>query len=152
MTAITEADRTTAANVVQAYRGEKNDNWQQRIRDGKCDVGTIVQAFSRHRLTATVEARKELIAQGCIHTRKAADQDGNGDRADIAQWQADNKQWFDATICEIVSEYADWRDTQPPDPTTAANTLRDAKLITPEQYNRICANIRAKAVFRGEGV
>lgn len=38
------------------------------------------------------------------------------------------------------------------DPTTAANTLRDAKFITPEQYNRICANIRAKAVFRGEGV
>lgn len=36
------------------------------------------------------------------------------------------------------------------DPTTAAKTLRDANLITPEQYNRICVNIRAKAVFRGE--
>jgi len=36
------------------------------------------------------------------------------------------------------------------DPTTAARTLRDDGLITPEQYNRICANIRAKAVIRGE--
>lgn len=40
---------------------------------------------------------------------------------------------------------------QPIDPTTAAKTLRDDELITKEQYNRICANIRAKAGFRGVG-
>lgn len=38
------------------------------------------------------------------------------------------------------------------DPTTAAKTLRDDELITKEHYNRICANIRAKAGFRGVGV
>ena len=35
------------------------------------------------------------------------------------------------------------------DPITAANILRKEGYITPEQYNPICANIRAKAVFRG---
>lgn len=40
---------------------------------------------------------------------------------------------------------------QPIDPTTAAQTLRDANLITPEQYNRICARVAARDVFRGEG-
>lgn len=60
-----------------------------------------------------IDERKKIIAQGCIHTRKAAEQDGNGDRADIVQWQSDQGEWFDPTICGIVSEYAAWRDKQP---------------------------------------
>lgn len=58
------------------------------------------------------DERKKIIAGGCIHTRKAGEQDGDGDRADIRAWQEANSQWFDATICEIVSEYAAWRDAQ----------------------------------------
>lgn len=58
------------------------------------------------------DERKKIIAQGCIHTRKAAEQDGNGDRDDIRAWQEASSQWFDPTICEIVSEYAAWRDAQ----------------------------------------
>jgi hypothetical protein len=55
---------------------------------------------------------------------------------------------FKGTIdAEKAAAFA-WNTRASIDPTTAARTLRDAKLITPEQYNRICANIRAKAVFR----
>ena len=59
------------------------------------------------------DERKKIIAQGCIHSRKATEQDGNGNRADIVQWQRDQSEWFDPTICEIVSEYAAWRDARP---------------------------------------
>lgn len=56
------------------------------------------------------DERKKIMAGGCIHTRKAGEQDGDGDRADIRAWQQASSQWFDATIWEIVSEYAAWRD------------------------------------------
>lgn len=43
-----------------------------------------------------------------------------------------------------------WNTRAPIDPTTAAGTLRDANLITPEQYNRICERVGARDVFRGD--
>jgi hypothetical protein len=47
---VAQEDREAAANVVASYRDQKNGNWQQRIRDGLCDDGEMVQAFARHRL------------------------------------------------------------------------------------------------------
>lgn len=56
---ITQADRDAAADSVKAYRDRKDNDWQQRIRDGKCDDGTMVQAFARHRHEARAEALEE---------------------------------------------------------------------------------------------
>lgn len=61
------------------------------------------------------DERKKIIAQGCIHTRKASEQEKNGGRADIRSWQEAQGEWFDPTICEIVSEYAAWRDSAWPE-------------------------------------
>ena len=58
------------------------------------------------------DERKKIIAQGCIHTRKAGE-NADYDRPDVSQWQHDQSEYFDPTILEIVSEYAAWRDSQP---------------------------------------
>lgn len=50
---VLDCDREAAADAVKAYRDRKNNDWQQRIRDCKCDDGTMVQAFARHRIAAT---------------------------------------------------------------------------------------------------
>lgn len=55
---VTQIDREAAADAVRAYRDQKNDNWQQRIRDGLCDDGMMVQAFAAHRIAALEEAAK----------------------------------------------------------------------------------------------
>lgn len=44
---IEQRHRDAAADAVKAYRDQKNANWQQRIRDGECDDGEMVQAFAR---------------------------------------------------------------------------------------------------------
>lgn len=84
------------------------------------DRGEVVDKAIRH------EERKRIIAQGCIHTRKASE-NADYDRPDVSQWQSDQSEWFDPTICEIVSEYAAWRDTQdalkPADATPAGHWL-----------------------------
>lgn len=46
------------------------------------------------------------------------------DHPSLAQWQADQREYFQANIREIVSEYATWRDAQP-DP----NAEQLAKLL-----------------------
>lgn len=62
MTGVTQGDREAAAAAVMAYRDQKNHNWQQRIRDGLCDDGVMVQAFAAHRIAALEEAAK--VAEG----------------------------------------------------------------------------------------
>lgn len=57
---VVQADRDAAADAVQAYRDRKNGDWQQRIRDGKCDDGMMVQAFARHRLASQPSADAEV--------------------------------------------------------------------------------------------
>ena len=57
---VEQADRDAAANAVRAYRDRKNGDWQQRIHDGKCDDGEMVQAFARHRQ----QARDAGFAEG----------------------------------------------------------------------------------------
>lgn len=79
-----------------------------------------VEAVERDEARIRHDERKRIIAQGCIHTRKAGEQ-ADYDRPDVSAWQADQKEWFDPTICEIVSEYAAWRDAHPPEP--AASTV-----------------------------
>lgn len=66
------------------------------------------------------DERKRLIAQGCIHTRKAGE-NADYDRPDVSAWQNDQGEYFDPTICEIVSEYAAWRDQQAPSPDLKAD-------------------------------
>lgn len=53
---VTQADRQAASDAVMAYRGQKNGNWQARIRNGECDDGYMVQAFARHRQSAVQAA------------------------------------------------------------------------------------------------
>lgn len=57
------------------------------------------------------DERKKIIAQGCIHTRKAGES-ADYDRPDLSAWQDAQSEYFDPTILEIVSEYAAWRDAQ----------------------------------------
>lgn len=63
--AVTQEDRDAAADAVKAYRDQRNGNWQQRIRDGKCDDGEMVQAFARHRQSSTedVERLREALTE-----------------------------------------------------------------------------------------
>lgn len=82
------------------------------VLSGDWDEVHGMQVLARLYLEGRVAGRKEIIARGCVHTQKAAAQDGDGDRPDIRAWQEAQSQWFDATICEIVSEYAEWRDAQ----------------------------------------
>ena len=95
------------------------------------------------------DERKKIIGEGCFHTRKAQQQDGDGDRADIRAWQKANSQWFDPTICEIVSEYAAWRDGQPSGDMAAmreaaAKVIDDAVgLLGPKIALHLGAAIRA---------
>lgn len=57
-----------------------------------------------------VDGRKEIIAKGCIHTARAAER--TDERPDILAWQEAQGEWHQAVICEIVSEYAEWRDEE----------------------------------------
>lgn len=52
--------------------------------------------------------------------------------------------WLEANIDDANLAFLACRIVEAHEAAIAAST--------PEQYNRICANIRAKAVFRGEGV
>ena len=44
---VTQRAREYAADAVKAYRDNKNNDWQGRIRRGGCDDGEMVQAFAR---------------------------------------------------------------------------------------------------------
>lgn len=66
---VRQEERDRAADAVKAYRGQKNGNWQQRIRDGLCDDGEMVQAFARHASPlrariAELEGALRMIADG----------------------------------------------------------------------------------------
>ena len=80
------------------------------------------------------DERKKIIAQGCIHTRKASENDGY-DRPDLSAWQEAQGEYFDPTILEIISEYAAWRDTHPP-----AAALLEALGRWQEWYHRATAD------------
>lgn len=58
---VRQADRDAAADAVQAYRDQKNNDWQGRIRRGECDDGYMVQAFARHRIEAARPVQSELV-------------------------------------------------------------------------------------------
>jgi len=58
---VTQADREAAADAVKAYRGQKNNDWQARIRRSECDDGEMVQAFARHRHTAQSDALAVMV-------------------------------------------------------------------------------------------
>jgi hypothetical protein len=64
---VRQEDREAAADAVKAYRDRKNGDWQQRIRDGKCDDGAMVQAFAKHRIahqsTGEVERLRQALAE-----------------------------------------------------------------------------------------
>lgn len=110
---VTEADRQALEQI---------DDALGFLMDGEREI--VLQAFARHRITAAVEARKELIAKGCIHAAKAGER--GEERADIRAWQEAQSEFFDATICEIVSEYAAWRDGRNgPELANAARWLLD---------------------------
>ncbi len=74
---VTQTARVAAADAVKAYRDQRNGNWQQRIRDGKCDDGEMVQAFARFEAevriatTADLQARLEA-AEGLSEARRDA--------------------------------------------------------------------------------
>jgi len=105
----------------------------------------------------TAEQRAELIA---LLDRNAANHEAyraavgtKGERRAKAEWKR-SSDWLEVHAVGYLRKLVEDVNgliAERIDPTTAAKTLRDANLITPEQYNRICANIRAKAVFRGEG-
>lgn len=76
--------------------------WPCRV--ASADVTAPSEGAIRH------DERKKIIAEGCIHTRKR-DERGAG-RADLDVWQAAQGEWFDPTMLEIVTEYAEWRDAQ----------------------------------------
>ena len=75
------------------------------------------------------DEHKKIIAQGCIHTRKAVER--LRERSDLIVWQTAQSEWFDPTILEIVSEYAEWRDGQsseaisPPDARAVVEARSD---------------------------
>lgn len=142
--AATQGDREAAASAYYAWIGS-NPVIPRKMTAGDADGHSMVQAFARHRLTATIEGRKEIIAKGCIHKAKAAER--TEERADITAWQEAQTEFFDDTILEIVSEYAEWRDAQADD-LTAASQLEHSGLITREKYNHICENIRARDAVR----
>jgi hypothetical protein len=142
---VTQADREAAADLVMP-----NGRWPgfpADFRVGRADANELTQAFARHRLRATVEGRMEIIARGCIHTAKASER--TTERADIAAWQEAQSEFFNGTILEIVSEYAEWRDAQET-LTAHAKALHDAGplIMTAEEFNRICAKINARAKCR----
>lgn len=74
-------------------------------------VFRAVEGASNNELRARHDERKKIIAQGCIHTVKAEDRD-KGARVDVSEWQAEQREYFQAPIVEIVSEYAAWRDAR----------------------------------------
>lgn len=53
------------------------------------------------------DERLKFAHKPCRHSVAAADRP---ERDDLRQWQTDQHEWFDPTILEIVSEYAQWRD------------------------------------------
>lgn len=57
--------------------------------------------------TARQEERRKFAGKPCRHTTNA---ESETDREDLRAWQTEQSEWFDATILEIVSEYASWRD------------------------------------------
>jgi hypothetical protein len=71
------------------------------VRDGV--VGIIDLALA----TARQEERLKFSGKPCRHTTEA---ECKTDRKDLHAWQTEQSEWFDATILEIVSEYAQWRD------------------------------------------
>lgn len=92
------------------------------------DDHALVQAFARHRQKAAAEGRKEIIDKGCIHLTKAAER--SLARTDIAEWQESQREFFNDTILEIVSEYAEWRDGRNgPDIANVARWLTEISTI-----------------------
>lgn len=53
------------------------------------------------------DERMKFVHKPCRHTTDAECETA---RTDLRTWQQDQSEWFDATILEIVSEYAGWRD------------------------------------------
>ncbi len=60
---VTQTARVAAADAVKAYRDQRNGNWQQRIRDGKCDDGEMVQAFARFEAEVRIATTADLQAR-----------------------------------------------------------------------------------------
>lgn len=54
------------------------------------------------------EERMKFAHKPCRHTVAAAED--KPERGDLQHWQTSQSEWFEDTILEIVSEYADWRD------------------------------------------
>lgn len=85
-------------------------------------AATMQSQLERARKHGAVEGRKEIIARGCAHMAKAQER-GDYDRPDVSDWQAARGEWHQPSICEIVSDYAEWRDAQHAEPVTKAHTL-----------------------------
>ena len=110
--------------------------WRKHMTASPVPSGGADEKAIRH------DERKKIIAQGCIHTRKAGE-NADYDRPDLSQWQHDQSEYFDPTILEIVSEYAVWRDGKeavatcndslqvaPPSPSSEAISPPDAPTAT----------------------
>lgn len=62
----------------------------------------------RHEERIRHDERKKIIAQGCVHTVGASERIWS--RSDLQRWQESRSEYFNRTILEIVTEYAEWRD------------------------------------------
>jgi len=94
---VTQGDRDAAADAVKAYRDQKNNNWQDRIRRGECDDGEMVQAFRRHRLTsantASYQQRVDEWLRAAFH-----------DRPEVVADKKERNRRFAEEACELLHE------------------------------------------------
>lgn len=122
---VTQADRDAAANAVQAYRDQKNGNWQQRIRDGQCDDGEMVQAFARHRLAHTAGEPASDLVEAATEALRQIDK--------YAEFFCDED--FDPTVDLLRAALA--KPTSKGPNVTDKTTLTDGSPVTPDHRETI---------------
>lgn len=109
--------------VWKALKGDHNDLRRQAIiLEAHREALAQYEKSDTDEKAIRLDERKKIIAGGCHHTRAASERVET--RPDLEEWQTSQSEWFDATILEIVSEYAEWRDKQQSD--TDRDQLRDA--------------------------
>lgn len=166
-TEVTQADRAAAWRYRPAcYKHYDETKWMNGHYD---NAAPVIKAFARHRTLTPAQAdvheavkqarhdeRMKFAHKPCRHTTTA---ENETERADLHQWQTDQHEWFDATILEIVSEYAAWRDKQEATPAQAEGRVLPLELLgtrckmcgtsAPHALSRDCN--RPECEYRQEG-
>ena len=75
----------------------------QRLLDRYSENGGIIDLLNDHQAFMRIVRR-------CFRSKIAPT--AENEREDLQLWQQDQREFFDATVLEIVSEYAAWRDNQ----------------------------------------